>query len=153
MKKLINDRSGELHLVAVFLFVALLAIALFITEYLRVFDLRQHLDDELSRAVNLGVKHAMYDSYMWDREEQLDEGKAIASFYEYLHKTLGLNPALQKIEDGEIVYSLVIDNINVSGANARMGVSATAFADAAFFTFGRQWEIRVNVLSRNIPLY
>lgn len=153
MKKLLKDKSGDLNGFTILLFVMILVIALFLTEYMRVYDLQQHLNDELYRASNLAIKQATLDSYLWDRSSRIDEAVAFDEFYNYLNNDLGLNSALEKYEDGKLIYSLDIESITPDFDNARLEVHARVFADPAFFSFGLQWEFPIRVLSRRIEFF
>ena len=152
--KLINGKRGEMYILVAFVLILALAGALFVSEITRVFNLRQHLSDELYRAANLGVKTAMYDSYMWDSHGHLDEAAAVAAFYDYLRGHLGLNNALETRGDGGLVYRVVILDIRADKTTARLEVDAVVFAPLAFFTmFGQEWEIPIRVVSRNMALF
>ena len=154
MKKLIRDKRGDMYIIVALSCVLLIMAVMILSEVLRVYDIRQHLHDELYRASNIAVKTAMIDSFMWDVEGRMDESAAVAAFNGYLHSDLGLNGALEMVRDGEVVYRLNIIEIRPNGSAAALEVDAVAFADLAFFRFlGQQWEIPIRVVSRNIPLF
>lgn len=153
MNKLIADRRGAMYTIVALSCVFLILIVMMLSEVLRVFDIRQHLHDELYRASNLAVKTAMLDSYMIDVEGRMNEVVAVTAISDYIRNDLGLNAAYEMLRDGEIVYTLTILDIRPDGMEAQIEVDAIAFADFRFFRFlGQQWEVPVRVRSRNIPL-
>lgn len=152
IKNITKDEKGSLHIALLFVAIFIIAVALLVVEYFRVMGIHQHLDDELYRASNIAVKQAMYDSYMWDEKGKIDETIAIDAFYDYLVNDLGLNSNLEKFENQELVYTLVIKDMRVDSDKARMYVTATAYASPAFKMWDEKWEIPIKVMSRNIPM-
>lgn len=154
MKKLIKDNRGDMYAVVALSCVFLIMVVMILSEVIRVFDIREHLNDELYRAANISVKTAMLDSFMWDREGRMDETVAVNSFNDYLRNDLGLNARLEMVRGGEVIYELKIIDMRPDGDNARLEVDAIAFADMQFFRFlGQRWQIPIKVVSRNIPLF
>ena len=154
ISKLLKDKQGAMYTIVAMSCVFLIMTVMILSEVLRVYDIRQHLHDELYRASNIAVKTAMLDSFMWDTEGRMDEAAAVNAFYDYIHNDLGLNAALEMRQGGEVVYTLVILDIRPDGGDAQIEVDTMAFADLRFFRFlGRQWEVPVRVRSRNIPLF
>jgi len=154
MKNLIADKRGAMYIIVALSCVFLIMIAMLLSEALRVFDIRQHLQDELYRASNVAVKTAMLDSFMWDAQGRMDEGLAVTAFNDYIRNDLGLNAAYEMWRGGELIYTLVILDIRPDNAAAQIEVDAIAFADLCYFRFlGQKWEVPINVRSRNIPLF
>jgi len=154
MKTLIKDKKGAMYIIVAFSCVFLIFVVMLILEVLRVYDIRQHLHDELYRASNIAVKAAMLDSFMWDKQGRMDEVLAVNTFNDYMRNDLGLNAAFEMRKEGETVYNLIILDIRPDRNAAQLTVEAIAFADMRFFGFvGQQWEIPISVRSRNIPLF
>lgn len=150
-RQIAKDERGSLYIfILIFLFL-IICVMLITSEVMRVHDLKEHLDDEIYRASNLAIKTAMYDNYRIDSTSKFDEQVAVAYFKDYLKKDLGLNESYEKSADnGETAYKLVINSIDVNGDTVRMNVKATAYSKAMFNLWDQEWEIPIDILSRNI---
>lgn len=121
------------------------------SEVMRVHDLKEHLEDEIYRASNLAIKTAMYDSYRIDSISKFDEQIAVEYFYSYLEKDLDLSSSMEKFQDnGDLAYKLTISDVSVNGDTVRMNVKAIAYAPTLFHLWDSQWEIPIDILSRNM---
>lgn len=150
MKKLLNCKKGSMHIALIFIVIFLLGAALIGIEIFRINGINQHLNDELYRATNLAVKTAMYDSWRQDHISKFDNAIAYEAFYDYLYNELKLNRNLEKYENGEEIYNLTINEMNIDGENVRMNVKATATAKSIFNFWSENWIVPIDVTSRNM---
>lgn len=151
LPKLCRDEKGSSYLLILAFTFLILIFFIVGMEVSRVHDIREHIYDEMYRASNLAIKKAMYDSYRIDSSSKFDETIAKNSFEEYLLEDLNLTSSYEKLdEDGNEVYSLKIDDIKLDGDNARMEVKATVYAKPSFNLWSSNWEIPLNIKSRNI---
>lgn len=145
-----QDHRGSMQLSLIILLGIIVGIGGVVTEVLRVHGIQEHLSDELYRASNLAIKTAMYDSWRIDHISRFDEDTAMDAFYDYLQNELKLTANNEKIVDGKVQYKLVVNNISVNGVAVRMHVEATAYSTPIFRFLDFQWELPINVTSRNM---
>lgn len=154
MERLIKDKiketSGASSVIAVGLIFIFLLIGFFATDALRVFAIQENVSDELYRASNLSIKAAMYDSDRHDAVSHFDENVAKNTFYTCLYENLNLNSNLERWEDGDLEYRIVIDQLDMDGINSRLSVSATVYSPSKFFNGVVTWDFPVKVKSRNM---
>lgn len=151
LKKSSHDQRGSMFIGVILLVGLIVSLALIVSEVLRVYDLHEHLNDEIYRASNLAIKTAMHDSYRIDGVSKFDEKIAVDYFYSYLENDLKLNASSEKLEDdGDVAYKLVINSVEVNGDTVRMKVKATAYASPLFNLWNNKWEIPLEIVSRNI---
>lgn len=150
MKKLLKSKNGSMHVMVIFITIFLLGGAMIGVEFFRIQSINQHLNDELYRAANLAVKTAMYDSWRQDHISKFDDDLARDAFYDYLYGDLQLDSNLEKYENGESVYSVKINEMNIDGENVRMNVKANVTVETLFNLWGDQWSVPIDVTSRNM---
>lgn len=92
-----------------FLFVFII-ITVVSVEFYHIFTLKEHIDTELSRALNIGVDSAMLDEYRIDHISMIDLTVAQNEFNSYLHTEMQLNSSNERYEGGKFRYKLIINN-------------------------------------------
>ena len=96
--------------------VALLGVVLLLLEFYKVYTVKQNIDIELSRAVNIALDLSMMDIYRRDHVLVLDEGVARDSFFSYLHTELNLDGNLvYRDEGGKEIFELDIETLFIQG--------------------------------------
>ncbi len=81
-------------------------------EIFRYYTIKDSMDKELSRAVNIAIDMSMDDEKRKLHISSIDIDKAIQSFYSYLRDELKLDDEL-KYDDNKLKYQLHLSNINV----------------------------------------
>lgn len=149
LKEKLKEESGEV-LVSTFILIAvLLALSLFIMDFLRVYTLQENISDDLYRASNLSIKTAMYDSHRIDGVSKYNEDVCRDAFYDYLYSDIGLNGSLElQDSDGGTIYRIDIEDIRLNGDTTRMQVEAKVYTKMMFFP--AEWEFPISVKSRNM---
>lgn len=90
-----------------FLFIFIL-ITTITVEFYHIFTVKEYIDTELSRAVNIAVDSAMLDEYRMEHISMIHIPTAKDTFQSYLHTEMELNASNERIENGKTVYKLLI---------------------------------------------
>lgn len=93
-----------------FLFV-FIVITTVTVEFYHIFTLKEYIDTEISRALNIATDFAMLDEYRMEHISMIDIPIAKNEFYSYLHNEMKLNSSNERIENGKVVYTLVINKL------------------------------------------
>jgi hypothetical protein len=102
------------HLMTAFF---ILGVLMLLTEMYRIYTIKQNVDIELSRAVNIALDLSMMDIYRRDHALELDPGIARASFYSYLHDDLKLDGSLSyRDSSGREIFSLDIQDLIIQAS-------------------------------------
>lgn len=149
IRKLLNDKNGSMHLLLIFIICFMIGASLIVSEAFRINSINEHLNDELNRAANISIQAAMYDSYRQDVENKFNEESAEQNFYDYLYNEMQLDSHLRKYSSGKLVYTVIINELNIDGETGRLNLKATAFVPS-LFGFGQDFEVPINITSRNI---
>ena len=91
-----------------FIFVFVLVTAITV-EFYHIFTVKEYIDTELSRAVNIATDYAMLDEYRMEHISMIHIPTAEAEFNSYLHNEMQLNGSNERIENGKNVYTLYIN--------------------------------------------
>ena len=105
-----------------FLFIFILVTTITV-EFYHVFTLKEYVDTEISRALNIATDYAMLDEYRMEHISMIDISTAKSEFNSYLHTEMKLNDALERIEGGKIVYKLIVNNTTVENNPVKFEVS------------------------------
>ena len=118
--------AGTVGVGALFLYAALLAAFMLASEFIYMFNVKQGVEIELSRAVNTAVDLSMSDLHRQDHILELDAGIAYDQFFSYLRNDMSLNPQLELwSRRGACLYSLEIGAIEI--INSPPSVRAMGF--------------------------
>lgn len=93
-----------------FLFVFAVVTSLTV-EFYHIFTVKEYIDTELSRALNIATDYAMLDEYRMEHISMIDIPTAKNEFNSYLHSEMKLNSSNERIKNGEVVYTLVIKKL------------------------------------------
>lgn len=104
-----------------FLFV-FIVITVFTVEYYRMYTIKEYIDDEMSRAVNIAVDTAMLDEYRQVHISFIDVATAKKAFDDYIHNEMKLNSSNERFDDGKFQYRLIINEEVVEASPAKYTV-------------------------------
>ena len=105
-----------------FLFV-FIVITTVTVEFYHIFTLKEYIDTEISRALNIATDFAMLDEYRMEHISMIDIPIAKNEFYSYLHNEMKLNSSNERIENGKVVYTLVINKLTAENDPVRFEAS------------------------------
>ena len=105
-----------------FLFV-FIVITTVTVEFYHIFTLKEYIDTEISRALNIATDFAMLDEYRMEHISMIDIPIAKNEFYSYLHNEMKLNSSNERIENGKVVYTLVINKLTAENAPVKFEAS------------------------------
>ena len=132
--KRIKSDCGFATLSYLLVSVMVLGLVMLLLEFYRIYTVKQNLDIELSRAVNIALDLSMMDIYRRDHELELDVGDAIDSFYSYLHNELKLDGNLiNRDASGNEVFELVIDDLFIQGSPPVIRLRASILIKPTYF--------------------
>lgn len=111
-KKLLDSEKGSfgLNLVIIMLIAGMLIILTL--EWLNMNNIKEKMDNDLKRAVNIAIESSMIDEYRRDHISRIDQSIALAEFYNYLYEDLCLDHSLTYRKEG-IEFQLIINEINL----------------------------------------
>ncbi len=153
MKALLLDRRGIGNVGLIMILAIVLVVAGVVLEYGRVLNIRNNVEKELSRAVNVSIKAAMQDEFRRDSISLLDETLALATLRDYLITDMDLNASCQRIVDGSVVYRLDMGSQSVQADPPRMEVAGILIIPVSVFRDllgeGLAFRIPFRIASRN----
>lgn len=107
-------------LLFVFVFVIITVITV---EFYHIFTVKEYIDTELSRALNIATDSAMLDEYRMEHISMIHIPTAVNEFESYLHNEMQLNLSNERIEDGKVKYKLIIRDTDITSSPASYRVS------------------------------
>jgi hypothetical protein len=113
MNKLIKDTRGYSNVFLLFFVFIFLIITTITIEIYHVYTLKEHIDTEISRGLNIATDTAMLDEYRMSHISKIDFTIAQDTFNDYLHDEMKLNNNMTRIENGKITYELIIQNVKL----------------------------------------
>lgn len=133
-----------------FTFVFVIAIGA-VFQWQQVNTVKENVDRELSRAVNISVDLSMLDKYRMDHISRIDKDTALNEFYLYLVDELQLDADMKRYNEGQLVYQLVIDDTHISESPPEFSVQGRVILEPLFFRdlIGMNFEIPVKAKARN----
>lgn len=149
MRRLLRNRSGSMFVYILIILAFLLTFSGLVSELYRVHSIQTHLEYEMQRAVNIAVEEAMKDSWRQDKLGKLDTSKATQDLYEYLDIWLGLNGALEKYQDGTLIYSIQLDSLTATEDPPRLLTKGKMTIYSSYPLFVTNVEVPFNIASRN----
>lgn len=88
--------------------------------------MKEYIDNEMSRAVNIAVDAAMLDEYRQVHVSYIDIGEAKKTFGDYLNKEMNLSSyPYKRTVDGKVMYELIIDKLEFEKSPAKGTVTGT----------------------------
>lgn len=103
-----RKRGSSNVFLILFLFVFIIITTVTI-EFYNIFTLKEHIDTELSRALNIATDSAMLDEYRMEHISMIDLNTAQNEFNSYLHTEMRLDASNERYEDGKFRYKLIIN--------------------------------------------
>lgn len=151
--RLLKDRRGSAAPGMILFLFAFILVVSTATEYNRVHTIRNNIEKELSRAVNIAVESAMLDEYRKDGLSRIDPSAAQAAFGDYLHGDMLLNASNALVIDGKTEYRLTFSSITVNEELPRMNIEGTVIIPPSVFIDslddGFAYMITFKIASRN----
>lgn len=149
MKKKAFSGIGFIVFVFVFAIVTTLSI-----EYYRIFSLKESVETEISRALNISVDTAMQDIDWIQHNSVMNTDIAEAEFKIYLTEDMGLNNYNIKYDsDGNFLYQLIIDDELIQRSPAKYSIEGNIRMQPAiirkFFPDGYTFDVPFSQSSRN----
>ena len=135
------------------LFAVVLTAFLLISEFYYAFGVRDTLEIELTRAVNIAVDLAMSDIHRQDRLSELDADIAYTRFYEYLYNDMRLSSRLEaRSPGGSRIYSLEITDLFINASPPEIRAITAVSVQPLFLEhispIQLNFKIRVNSTNR-----
>jgi hypothetical protein len=152
---LVGDSRGSAGIGIFLLFSVAFIAFLLVCEFYYAFNVRQGVDIELTRAVNIAVDLSMSDAHRQDRILELDAGAAYERFREYLHYDMRLSGSYEaRSAKGDCLYALEFDEISVNPSPPGMRVSASVSVRPLFLgriaPAGIRFPVRCSSVNRRI---
>lgn len=134
----------------VFLLIFLVVMSITL-EYGHAVLVKEHIEQELNRALNIAVAMSMQDTYRRDHISYVDTTIANSTFDEYLHNEMGLNSSLQHMVDGKLQYAITIRTLSIEDTPPRMTLTATLHVPNQMLAdlVNVQLDLPLSVASRN----
>lgn len=107
-------------LLFIFVFVIITVVTV---EFYHIFTVKEYIDTELSRALNIATDSAMLDEYRMEHISMIHISTAVNEFESYLHNEMQLNSSNERIEDGNVKYKLIIHDTDITSSPASYRVS------------------------------
>lgn len=106
-------------------FVFVFFIVTFITmEYYHIFTVKESVETDVSRALNVAVEFAMLDLDRTTHESVMNTDIAEQEFEKYLKEDMGLNRSYEKYDtEGDFQYQIIIDSENIQRSPAKYTIS------------------------------
>lgn len=142
-----NGLVNVFFLLFVFVFVIITVITV---EFYHIFTVKEYIDTELSRALNIATDSAMLDEYRMEHISMIHIQTAINEFESYLHNEMQLNSANERIEDGKVKYKLIISDTDITSSPASYRVSGIVrMKPVLLSTLVLDIDIPFNIKARN----
>ena len=116
-------KSGAVNVFFILFIMAFITITAVTVEFYHIFTVKEYIDTELSRALNIATDYAMLDEYRIQHISMIHIPTATAEFESYLHNEMKLNSSNERVEDGKVKYKLIIQNTNIKNSPASYQVS------------------------------
>ena len=98
-------RTNVFFVLFIFVFIIVTSISI---EWYRIFTLKEYIDTEMSRALNIAVDSAMLDEYRMEHISKIDLAVAKSEFKSYLSTEMKLNSSNERLEKGKVIFKLII---------------------------------------------
>lgn len=122
-----------------------------VMQWMQVNTVKENIDRELSRAVNISIDLSMMDNYRYDRISRIDSDVAKDVFYLYLFEELGLDSDMNRYIDGRLQYHLEFETINIIESPPQFTVEGRVLIDPIYFKdlLDTKIEIPVKAKAKN----
>lgn len=116
-------KTGSANVFFILFIVAFIIITVVTVEFYYMFTVKEHIDTELSRALNIATDSAMLDEYRMEHISMIHIPTAVNEFDSYLHNEMKLNSSNERVEGGKVKYKLVITDTKIEQSPAAYQVS------------------------------
>lgn len=152
MVRIIKDEKGSalpflILFVAVFIILAGICI-----EWHHTVSLRNYIEKELTRALRISIEASMLDEYRRDHISRIDSYTARTVLHDYLKNTMNLDSTNAKIVNGNLVYILNFDEINLVEEPPSITVKGTIEKSPLLFDIKQNISIPFVIKVKNTRL-
>lgn len=125
IKKISSIKKPGFSGIGFICFLFIFFIITFITmEYYHIFTLKESVETEISRALNISVITATQDIDWINHDSVMDVDIAEKEFMKYLKNEMGLNNSYEKYDSsGEFEYQIIIEDSELQSSPAKYTVS------------------------------
>lgn len=116
-------KTGSANVFFILFIVVFIIITVVTVEFYYMFTVKEHIDTELSRALNIATDSAMLDEYRMEHISMIHIPTAVNEFDSYLHNEMKLNSSNERVEGGKVKYKLVITDTKIEQSPAAYQVS------------------------------
>ncbi len=103
-----KKRDGSANVFFLLFFILFILITTITVEFYHIFTVKEHVETELSRAVNIAVDTAMLDEYRMEHISMIHIPTAQSAFESYLHNEMQLDSANERKQDGKVLYRMIL---------------------------------------------
>lgn len=118
-----KSKTGSVNVFFILFIFVFIIITVVTVEFYYMFTVKEHIDTELSRALNIATDSAMLDEYRMEHISMIDIPTAVNEFDSYLHNEMKLNGSNERVEGGKVKYRLVITDTKIKQSPAAYQVS------------------------------
>lgn len=146
--------KGSMTLIGLGLVLVLLLFSLFVINLGTLYIQNKNVQSKIQRAANSAVEYAMLDDYRADGILRLDLDIAEDSFSSFIEEDLGLNSSGVYYKNGEKIYQVEIDDLDISETPPEITVTGTIELTTPYSLFDREWIVtyEFNITSKNVSL-
>ena len=116
-------KNGSSNVFFIMFILVFIIITVVTVEFYYMFTVKEHIDTELSRALNIATDSAMLDEYRMEHISMIHIPTAVNEFDSYLHNEMKLNASNERVEGGKVKYKLVITDTQIEQSPASYQVS------------------------------
>ena len=143
---MLKSTKGSAMLGAVIACMVIAVFATLLLEWHRVYTVKENMDRELSRAVNLAIDLSMDDTARGYHSSKIDTQIARNEFYSYLENDMNLGGALSGPNDE---FRLFIESLDIQPDPPSISVTGHIELKAGYFSIMPKINIPVKAKSRN----
>lgn len=103
-------KSGSANVFFILFLFVFIMITVVSVEFYHLFTLKEHIDTELSRALNIATDAAMLDEYRMEHISMIDLTTAQNEFNSYLHTEMKLDGSNERYDGDKFRYKLIINH-------------------------------------------
>ena len=140
-----NKGTSGVGVILVCLIIGLASVM--IIEIFRYYTIKDSIDKELSRAVNMAIDTSMDDEKRKLHISSIDTDIAVQEFYTYLQNELKLDDEL-KYNDSNLKYQLHLNNINIQADPPKFEVEGTVILKPDLFSDLIPYDIEIPVKAK-----
>ncbi len=116
-------------------------------ELYRYYTIKENMDRQMSRAINMAIDVAMEDSARQVHISKIDTAVAYQEFYKYLTEDLGLDEQLKYSRDN-LNYQLYLNSVSIEAEPPRFEVEGTVILEPELLKGLVPYTIEIPVRAR-----